>query len=72
MGRVCSTHGAKSNAYRILVGKPEGRRSLGRSRRSLKDNNKMDLRKIRWGKHNRSLKVVVQVPALWPTLMHTR
>jgi hypothetical protein len=32
MGRVCSMNGAKSTAYRILVGKPEGRRPLGRPR----------------------------------------
>jgi hypothetical protein len=30
MGRACSTHGARSDAYRILVGKPEGRRTFGR------------------------------------------
>jgi hypothetical protein len=28
MGRACSTNGEKRNAYRILVGKPEGRRPL--------------------------------------------
>jgi hypothetical protein len=36
-------------AYRILVGKPEGKRPLGRPRRSWVDNIKMDLReKIGW------------------------
>jgi hypothetical protein len=25
MGRACSTHGAKRNAYKILIGKPEGK-----------------------------------------------
>jgi hypothetical protein len=40
--------GEKKNAYnRILVGKPEGRRPLGRPRRRLVDNIKMDLREIR-------------------------
>jgi hypothetical protein len=28
MGRACSTNGEMSNAYRILVGKPEGKRPL--------------------------------------------
>jgi hypothetical protein len=28
MGRACSSHGEKRNAYRILVRKPEGRRPL--------------------------------------------
>jgi hypothetical protein len=36
--------GAKMNAYRILVGKPEGKISLGRPRRRWVDNIKMDLR----------------------------
>jgi hypothetical protein len=40
--------GAKMNAYRILVGKPEGKRPLGRPRRRLVDNIKMDLREIGW------------------------
>ena len=34
------------NAYRVLVGKPEGERPLGRSRRRWEDNIKMDLREV--------------------------
>jgi hypothetical protein len=30
MGRACSTNGGRRNAYRIMVGEPEGRRPLGR------------------------------------------
>jgi hypothetical protein len=30
MGRACSRNGEKMNAYRILVGNPEGKRPLGR------------------------------------------
>jgi hypothetical protein len=48
MGRACSTNGAKRNAYRILVGKPEGRRPLGRPRRRWVYNIKIDLREIGW------------------------
>jgi hypothetical protein len=44
MGRAKSTHGDRRNAYRILVGKPEGRRSLGGARHRRKDDIKMDLR----------------------------
>jgi hypothetical protein len=40
--------GEKRNAYRILVGKPEGRRPLGRSRCRWVDNIKMDLKEIGW------------------------
>jgi hypothetical protein len=38
----------RRNAYRILVGKPEGRRPLGRPRRRWVDNIKIDLREIGW------------------------
>jgi hypothetical protein len=41
--------GEKRNAYRILVGKPEGKRQLGRPRLRWVDNIKMDLREIGWG-----------------------
>jgi hypothetical protein len=37
---------ARRNAYRILVGKPEGKRPLGRRRRRWMNNIKMDLREI--------------------------
>jgi hypothetical protein len=40
--------GKKRNAYRILVGTPEGKRPLGRPRHRWMDNIKMDLRGIRW------------------------
>jgi hypothetical protein len=36
------------NAYKILVGKPEGKRPLGRPRRRWVDNIKIDLREIEW------------------------
>jgi hypothetical protein len=40
--------GERRNACRILVGKPEGKRPLGRPRRRWVDNIKMDLRKVGW------------------------
>jgi hypothetical protein len=43
MGRACSTHGKKQNAYRILVGKLKGNRRLGRPRRTWEDGIEMDL-----------------------------
>jgi hypothetical protein len=43
MGRAFGTNGEKRNAYRILVGKPEENRPLGRLKRRWMDNNKMDL-----------------------------
>jgi hypothetical protein len=38
--------GEKRNVYRLLVGKPKGKRPLGRSRRRWIDNIKMDLSEI--------------------------
>jgi hypothetical protein len=38
----------KRNAYKILVGKPDGKRSLGQPRRRRVDNIKMDRREIGW------------------------
>jgi hypothetical protein len=40
--------GEKRNAYRILVGKPEGKRPLGRPRCRWVENIKMDRREIGW------------------------
>jgi hypothetical protein len=41
--------GEKRGAYRIFVGRREGRRSFGRPRRRWKDNIKMDLQEVGWG-----------------------
>jgi hypothetical protein len=40
--------GEKRNAYRILVGNPEGKRPLGRPRRRCMDNITMYLKEIGW------------------------
>jgi hypothetical protein len=49
----CAGHvaqmGEKWNAYRLLVGKPEEKRPLGRSRRRWVDNIRMDLVQVVWG-----------------------
>jgi hypothetical protein len=55
MGGSCSKHreggreegGGDRNAYNILVGKPEGKRPLGRPPRRRKDKIRMDLKEIR-------------------------
>jgi hypothetical protein len=49
MGRTCGTYGERRGAYRALVGKPEGRRPLGRLRCRWEDNIKMDLLEFGWG-----------------------
>jgi uncharacterized short protein YbdD (DUF466 family) len=45
----CVAHKVKlRNAYKLLVGKPDGKRPLERHRRKWEDNIKMDLEEIRW------------------------
>jgi hypothetical protein len=46
MGGACGTYGGRG-VYRVLVGKPEEKRPLGRPRRRREDNIKM----VGWGKH---------------------
>jgi hypothetical protein len=41
--------GENRNACRLLVGKPEGKRPLGRPRRTCVDNIRMDLAEVEWG-----------------------
>jgi hypothetical protein len=41
MGGTCGTHGEKRGVYRIVIGKPEGKRLLGRAKRAGEDNIKV-------------------------------
>jgi len=41
--------GDRRSSYRVLVGKPEGKRPLGRPRRSWEDDIKKDLQAVGWG-----------------------
>jgi hypothetical protein len=49
MRRYVARMGKKRNTYRILVGKPEGKRPLRRPTRRCEENIKMDLRETGWG-----------------------
>jgi hypothetical protein len=42
-------HALERNVYKVLMGKPEGRRPLARPRRRWEDGIRMDLREIDWG-----------------------
>jgi len=47
MGGECNTHGGvRRGVYRVLVGKPEGKRSIGRPRRRWEDEIKKDLQEV--------------------------
>jgi len=49
MGGACSAYGVKRGVYRFLVGKPEGKRPLGRPRHRWEDNIKTDLQEVGCG-----------------------
>ena len=49
MSGACSTYGERRGVCRVLVGKTEGKRQLGRTRRKWKDNINMDLHKLECG-----------------------
>ena len=42
--------GKRKGVYSVMVGKPEGKRPLGRPRRRWEDNIKVDLQKVGWGR----------------------
>jgi len=46
---ACSTYGGRRGEYRVLVGKREGKRPLGRPRHRLEDNIKMDFQEVGCG-----------------------
>ena len=49
MGGACSAYGERTGVYRVLVGKPEEKRTLGKRRRRWEDNIKMDLQEVGCG-----------------------
>jgi len=49
MGETCSAYGGKRSVYRVLVGKTEGKRPLGRLRSRWEDNIKMDVQEVGCG-----------------------
>jgi len=49
MGWACGAYGWVEGVYRVLLGKPEGRRPLGRPRRRYVDNIRMDLQEVGCG-----------------------
>ena len=49
VGGTCSINGAEERCYRVLVGRPEGKRPDGRSRPRWEDNIKMDIQEVGCG-----------------------
>jgi len=49
VGTYSAYWGGKRGVYRVLVGKPEGKRPLGRPRRRWENNIKTDLQEVRCG-----------------------
>jgi hypothetical protein len=48
MSEACCRHGELRNVYTILIGKREGKRSLGRPRHGWDNTIKMDLKRVEW------------------------
>jgi hypothetical protein len=61
--------GVNRNAYRILVGKPEGKKLVGKPRRRWVDNIKMDVREIKWD--DRDWIYLAQDRGRWRALVNT-
>jgi len=49
LGRTCNKYGEREGLCRVLVGKPEGKRSLRITRHGLEDNIKIDLQEVGYG-----------------------
>jgi len=49
MGGTCGAYGESRGVYRVLVGKPEGKKPLGSPRRRWEDNIKLDLQEVGCG-----------------------
>jgi hypothetical protein len=77
MGHVACV-GERGGVYRVVVGKPEGKRPLGRPRHRWEDNIKMDLQEVvwkrdcinlaqEWDRWQAFVNVVmnIQVPQMW-------
>jgi len=68
MGGACGAYGEGRGVHRVLVGKPERKRPLGRPRRRWEDNIKMDLREVGGGGDWMEL---AQDRDRWRTLVNT-
>jgi hypothetical protein len=49
MGGACNTYQDRRGAYRVLVGKPEGKRPLGKRRHRWQHNIDVELQEVGWG-----------------------
>jgi hypothetical protein len=62
--------GDRRGAYRLLVGKPEGKRPLRTSKHAWKDNIKMDLQEVGWGGGRYGLGCLAQDRVRWQALVN--
>jgi len=70
MGGTCSTYVERKGVYRVLVGKPHGRRQLRGPRRRWEDNIKTDLEEVGLGGGMGRIDLV-QDRDRWPALVNT-
>ena len=48
MGGACGTYGVWRGVYKVLLGRPEGKRQLGRPRYRWENNIKINLQEVKW------------------------
>jgi hypothetical protein len=68
MGGACSSDGKRIGVYRVLVGKLEGNRTLGRPRHRTKNNIRMDLQEM--GRGDVNWIELAQDRNMWRTLVN--
>ena len=69
MGGACGAYGGDRGVHRVLVGKPDGKRPLGRPRHRWEDNIKMDLKEVGGG-HGDWMELAQDRDG-WPALVGT-
>jgi hypothetical protein len=67
---ICSTYGERRGVYRVLVGKPEVKRPVGRTRRRREDNIKMDIQELGCGGYGMDWIGLAQDRDRWRTLVN--
>jgi len=61
MGGACGTHGGRRGAYRVLLGRPDGKKPLGNCAQKCEDNIKINIEEVGWATWNRLIRLRVRI-----------
>jgi len=64
MGGACGTHGGRRGAYRVLLGRPDGKKPLGSRTQRCEGNIKMNLEEVGWGTWNELIRLRIRIGGL--------